>query len=142
VLETLSNQMRLDWRRLAVLSQTCTSLRLHRTVWCLGRRARRTRCSREKLGTLRLKFTRLSGEPVAPAPTVGSAISGRRTRPHRTVQCAKGVVAATVSFARKGRRLRIVHCLVVHRTVRCVHEQKATIAFQMGLQRLLAALGL
>jgi hypothetical protein len=38
---------------------------------------RRTRCSRELLGTLRLKFTGLPGEPAAPAPTVGSAISGR-----------------------------------------------------------------
>jgi hypothetical protein len=30
----------------------------------------------------------------------------------------------------------------VHRTVRCAHRQKARIAYQMELQRLLAALGL
>jgi hypothetical protein len=30
----------------------------------------------------------------------------------------------------------------VHRTVRCVTRQKARIAFLVGLQRLLAALGL
>jgi hypothetical protein len=33
-------------------------------------------------------------------------------------------------------------CPVVHRTVRCAHRQKAIIAYQMELQRLLAALGL
>jgi hypothetical protein len=31
---------------------------------------------------------------------------------------------------------------VVHRTVRCTTRQKATLAFLVGLQRLLAALGL
>jgi hypothetical protein len=58
----LSNQMRLDWRRLAVLSQTCTSLRgAPDSVWWPGWCTRRTRCSQEKLGTLRLKFIGLSG---------------------------------------------------------------------------------
>jgi hypothetical protein len=33
-------------------------------------------------------------------------------------------------------------CPVVHQTVRCTTRQKAGIAFQVGLQRLLAALGL
>jgi hypothetical protein len=33
-------------------------------------------------------------------------------------------------------------CPVVHRTVQCITRQKAGIAFQVGLQRLLAALGL
>jgi hypothetical protein len=33
-------------------------------------------------------------------------------------------------------------CPVVHRTVRCTTQQKASLAFQVGLQRLLAALGL
>jgi hypothetical protein len=33
-------------------------------------------------------------------------------------------------------------CPVVHRTVRCTTRQKVEIAFQVGLQRLLAALGL
>jgi hypothetical protein len=77
VLGTLPNEMRLDWRRLVVPSQTCTSMRVHRNVRCLGWHARRTRCPREKLETLQLKFTGLSGKPAAPVPTVGSAISGR-----------------------------------------------------------------
>jgi hypothetical protein len=33
-------------------------------------------------------------------------------------------------------------CPVVHRTVRCTTRQKASLAFQVGRQRLLAALGL
>jgi hypothetical protein len=33
-------------------------------------------------------------------------------------------------------------CTVVHRTVRCTIRQKASLAFQVSLQRLLAALGL
>jgi hypothetical protein len=33
-------------------------------------------------------------------------------------------------------------CPVAHRTIRCATRQKAGIAFQVGLQRLLAALGL
>jgi hypothetical protein len=85
VLGILSNQMKLDWRWLAVPSQTSTSMRVHQTVWCTlnsvwcpGWQARQTRCSREKLGMLRLKFTGLSDEPAAPAPTVGRAISVRR----------------------------------------------------------------
>jgi hypothetical protein len=33
-------------------------------------------------------------------------------------------------------------CPVVHRTIWCTTRQKASLAFQVGLQRLLAALGL
>jgi hypothetical protein len=155
MLVIFSNQMRLDWRRLAVPSQTCTSLLGHLTVRCAsdivrcpGWRARRTHCSRKNLGTLWLKFTGLSDELAAPAPTVSSAISGRRVASanghqaapncpvcHRTIRCAKGAVATTVGFARKGRRSHLF-------TVWCAHRQKATIAYQMKLQRLQAALGL
>jgi hypothetical protein len=59
-----------------------------------------------------LKITRLSGEPSAPAPTVGCAISGRHvaeptvTRP---VWCAKGTKGLTVGFARKEKELGTVH---------------------------------
>jgi hypothetical protein len=38
-------------------------------------------------------------------------------------------MVATIGFARKGRKSRVVHCPVVHRTVRCAHTQKATMAF-------------
>jgi hypothetical protein len=99
--------------------------------------------------------TGLSDEPAAPAPMVDSAISGRRVAQanghqatpdcpmcHRTIRCAKGVMAATIGFVRKERRVHTVHCPVVHQTIRCIHGQKATIVFQIGLQWLLAALGL
>jgi hypothetical protein len=53
------------------------------------------------LGTLRLKFTGLSGVPATPAPTVGNEISVQSTgdawpaptvtRPHQTVRCATGL---------------------------------------------------
>jgi hypothetical protein len=52
------------------------------------------------------------------------------------------LVATTVGFARKGRESRIVHYLVVHRTARCAHGQKATRAFQIELKWLLVALEL
>jgi hypothetical protein len=75
--------------------------KIHRTVWCR---------------------TGLSGEPIAPTPTVGSTINGRHvteptvTRPHRTVwcapdsvRCAKGTEGSTVGFARKGNKSGTVH---------------------------------
>jgi hypothetical protein len=92
--------------------------------------------------------TGLSGVAVALMPrstaqSVGDVwTSPIVTRLHWTFRCAKGVMAAMVGFAKKGRKSRNVHCLVVHRTVQCAHGQKATIAFQMELQWLLAALGL
>ena len=52
----------------------------------------------------RQRLTTQSARDAWPAPTV--------TRLHRTVRCAKGVVASTVGFARKGRRSRTVHSLV------------------------------
>jgi hypothetical protein len=71
-----------------------------------------------KVGGAMVKFTGLSGEPAAPAPTVGSAISGQHVARaniqqaapdyslcHWTVRCAKGVVATKVGFTRKGRKL-------------------------------------
>jgi hypothetical protein len=146
VLGSLSKQMKLDWKSLASPSQTCTSLRLHRTVRCtldsvrcLGWRARRTRCSREKLAGVTtivhwtvwcapdcLVCTRLSGVVAAPALTVGS--NQRTTRglrqwsPGRTDRSVcEGGMAATVGFTKKGRQSRTVHCPVVHRTVRCAH---------------------
>jgi hypothetical protein len=106
--------MRLDWIRLAVPSQTCTSLRCTGQCPVTRLERQRTCCSREKLEMLRLQFIGLSGEPTALVPTVGSAISTQSTcdawpkptvtRPHRTVRCAKGILATTVSFAKEGRK--------------------------------------
>jgi hypothetical protein len=96
-------------------------------------------------GGVWLKFTRLSGGapdcPVSkrsPAPTIG--------RVHRTVQCApdsvrcaNGPRGATVRYAYFGRR----SCTGLSTgSARCATRQKARMAFQVGLRRLLAALGL
>jgi hypothetical protein len=154
----LSNQKRLYWRSLAAPNQTCTSHRctelsgaqavlrlarpvnwllsgkvegatakIHRIVWCAPD------CSVSQPRPRQRSAARSAGDTWT-SPMV--------RRSHRTVWCATGAVSATVGFTSKGRKLRTVHCLVVHPTVRCAHEQKATMAFQMELQRLLIAFGL
>jgi hypothetical protein len=141
VLGTLTNQMKLDWRSLAKSSQTCTSLRctglsgVHWTV-ALGKSSR----------ALRLKFTGLSGEPTAPAPTVGNAISGQRVAranghqaapdcPVCTGQCPVRQGDQRLNSRLRQKRKEIRHCSysVVHRTVRCANRQKARIAYQMEI---------
>jgi hypothetical protein len=153
VLGTLTNQMKLDWRSLAKFSQTCTSLRC--TGLSSGQVQQRTRCSREISEGAAAKIhqtiqwcTRLSGEPTAPASTVGSTISERR------VARANGHQDAPDCPVRQGHRrlngrlhlkrkeIRHCSCPVVHRTVRCTNRHKARIAYQMEIQRLLAVLEL
>jgi hypothetical protein len=91
-------------------------------------------------------------------PTVGSTINGRHvaeptvTWSHQTVRCAPDSVRRPVgpkvqrsaSPEKEEDRApdRNCSCQVVHRTVRCTTRQEASIAFQMDLQRLLAALRL
>jgi hypothetical protein len=110
------------WRRTAII---------HRTVWwCTG----------------------LSGEPTAASATVGRAIRGRRVARfngrlgHRTVSGAPTSPELQRSTApeKETDPHRTVYsgCPVVHQTVRCATRQKARIAFLVGFQRLLAALGL
>jgi hypothetical protein len=164
VIGTLSNKMRLVWRRLAVPNQT--SLVCGCTKHCLVPRLarRRTCCSRKLLGTLRLKFTGLSG--VHRTVWCASDCSVSQQRPHqrsaaqsvRNQRAMRGL--CQWSLGRTGlsgvprdlscnnrlhqTRKEIAHCscLVVHRTVWCAHVQKTRIVYQMELQRLLAALGL
>jgi hypothetical protein len=73
-----------------------------------------------------------------PKPMIGWA--------HRTVSGAPTGPPAQRSDAPGKERNRAPDCYsscpVVHRTIRCATRQKAGIAFQVGLQRLLAALGL
>jgi hypothetical protein len=120
---------------------------------------RRNRRSREKFNGVRLKFTGLSGGapdcPVSqrstaqrsaaqfagdawPAPTVGrgTKLSGVPTATNLQRSDAtekEGDPRAPDSYS---------DYPVVHRTVRCATRQKARLAFQDCLQRLLAALGL
>jgi hypothetical protein len=126
---------------------------------------RRSRRSREKFNGVRLKFTGLSGGapdcPVSqrstaqrsaaksagdtwPAPTVGRGT--RLFGVHRIVSGAPTDTKVQRSSApeKEGDPHRIIYsdCPVAHRTVRCATRQKARLAFQDCLQRLLAALGL
>jgi hypothetical protein len=91
VLGTLSKREKSNWRSLAKSSQTCTSLRctglsdVHWTVSGAQVGSPSEHASLGKNSTRRgynspdcPMCTRLSGEPVEPTPTVGSAISGRR----------------------------------------------------------------
>jgi hypothetical protein len=111
--------------------QRCTT-KIHRTVrWCTG----------------------LSGEPTVPAPTVVRAISTRHVVrsngrlgapdcPMCTGQCPVRQPAL-----RSNGRMRLIWKEIAHQiatvTVRwCTTRQKAGIAFQDCLQRLLVALGL
>jgi hypothetical protein len=110
---------------------------IHRTVrWCTG----------------------LSGEPTVASVTVGHnprVTRGPRQRSaggtglsgvHWTVSGTPSGPELQRSFApeKEGDRHRTVYsdCPVAHRTVRCTTRQKARMAFLVGLQRLLAALGL
>jgi hypothetical protein len=110
--------------------RSCTAIN-HRTVrWCTG----------------------LSGEPTAPAAngrprdqraTHGqlqrsagcTGVSGAPTSPEEQRSDAPDMEGDCAPDMNSG-------CPVVRRTVRCTTGQKAGIAFQVGLQRLQAALGL
>ena len=61
---------------------------VHRTVSGAPGWLRRTCCSREVINGVRLKITGLSGEPSAPAPTVGSEINGRHVDQTNSHQAA------------------------------------------------------
>jgi hypothetical protein len=120
-----SCQVKRNWigEKLAEFSQTSTSL------WCTGLSGarlarRRTRRSREKAMAPWLKFTGLSGEPRPPAPTVGSAVRGRR------VARANGrLVTPNCPVRQRDRRsngqLRLIRKEIRHRTA-TVHVRWCT----------------
>jgi hypothetical protein len=153
--------MKLDWRSLAKSNQTSTSLRytglsgVHRIVsGAQAGPAANSLLSGISEGIVAKNHrtvqwrTELSGEPTAPAPMVGSAISGRRVARANSHQDARDCLMRQGDRRPNGRlsqkRKEIGHCScsVVHRIVRCPNRQKAKIAYQMEIQRLLAALGL
>jgi hypothetical protein len=142
---------------------------IHRTVrWCTrlsgdssaaksslsGKVQRRT----AKIHRTVLWCTGLSGEPTVDCATVDSEIGGRyvaRTNGRKGApDCpvctglsgAPTDVKVQWSFVpeKEGDPHRTVYsdCPVAHRTVRCATRQKARLAFQDCLQRLLATLGL
>jgi hypothetical protein len=123
---------------------------VHRTVSGALGRLRRTCCSREVINGVRLKFTRLFGEPmVGRVIRAGHVAEPTASRGHQTVRCApdsvrciNGSKAANGRLRQIRKEIRTGQCPVVHRTVRCARRQKARIAFLECNQRLLAALGL
>jgi hypothetical protein len=95
--------------------------------------------------------TELSGEPAVASATVGRAIRGRRVarangrQGHRTVRCAPNCPVHHLARRCNGRlrhNRKEIGTGLSTVTVRCATRQKARIAFLVGLQRLLAALGL
>jgi hypothetical protein len=100
---------------------------IHWTVWCAPD------CPVSQPRLCQRSVAQLASD-AWPEPTV--------TRPHRTVRCATGLSGVprgswqqwSASPEKEGDHTQF--------TVRCAHGQKATIAFQMKLQRFLAALGL
>jgi hypothetical protein len=145
--------------------QSCTTI-IHRTVrWCTGlsdeSSATNLSLSEKGKGDVAIIHrtvrwcTGLSGEPTAPA-TNGRPRDQRTTRGpcqrsvghtgHRTVSCAPTDPKDQRSDAPDMEGDRALDCYsdcpVVHRTIRCTTRQKARMAFQDCLQRLLAALGL
>jgi hypothetical protein len=151
----LSNREKSDWRSLVESSWTCARLRctglsgVHRTVsgaqaGSLGEQvALGKNSARHDYNSPDCPMSQPCPRQRSAEQSAGDAwTSPTVTRQHQIVRCATSVVATMVGFTRKGRKSRNVPCPVGHRTVRCAHGQKATMAFQMELQRLLAALGL
>jgi hypothetical protein len=125
---------------------------------CPVSRPRRSRRSREKFNGVRIKFTGLSGEPTVDCAngrsrnlraTRGRA-NGRQGAPDCPVCTGQSGAPTATNLQRsdapekEGDRAQDSYrdYLVAHRTVRCATRQKARLAFQDCLQRLLAALGL
>jgi hypothetical protein len=172
VLETEQRRKETNWKRLGCVQPNNSSGQVHRTVrWCTGqcpvrqagsRWTRRSRdltaaygynspdCpvvhrtirwanGRQRNGRLRnpratrgpqqrsIGHTKLSGvhRTVSGAPT--DPEDQRSDGPEKEGDCAPD------SYS---------DCPVVHQAVKCTTRQKASLAFHVGLQRLLAALGL
>jgi hypothetical protein len=99
-----------------------TVTRAHRTVRCATGSVAATVGFAEKEGNQALFTVRRASHAPSQRSraTSGDAwTSPTVTRAHQTVRCATGLVAAMISFARKGRKSGTIHCPVVHRTVRC-----------------------
>jgi hypothetical protein len=112
---------------------------IHRTVWwCTGLSGEPT------VANGRLRDPRATRGPQQ--WSVGHIGLSGVHRAHRTVSGAPTDPEDQRSDAleKKGDRAPDSYsdCPVVHRTVWCTTRQKASLAFQVGLQRLLAALGL
>jgi hypothetical protein len=146
----------------------CSKLQLglaHRTVrWCTRQCPMRqagprwTRRSRVSMAVYDYNSPDCPVNQRPPAPTVGRAIFARHvvaptavghnglSGVHRTVSGAptdpEDQQSTTLRMERNRAPNMNSSCPVVHRTVQCTTRQKARLAFQVGFQQLLAALGL
>jgi hypothetical protein len=114
--------LRIRRRRTAIIHRTvrwCTGLSGEPTVASANGRSRNPRATRGPQQRS-VGHTRMSGAPTDPEDQRSDALEKEGDR-------------APDSYS---------DCPVVHRTVRCTTRQKVSLAFQVGLQRLLAALGL
>jgi hypothetical protein len=111
---------------------------IHRTVrWCTGLSGEPTVASTNgrprNLHATRGLLQRSAGAPDCPVCTGQCPVSQSAQRSNgRICQIWKEIAHWTIYRT----------CPVAHRTVRCATRQKARIAFLVGLQWLLAALGL
>jgi hypothetical protein len=103
-------------------------------------------------GGVRLKITGLSSEPTVACangqPRNLRVTRGRANGRLGTPDCpvCTGQCPVRQPTLRTNGRMRLIWKAIAHRTttvtLRCTTRQKASLAFQVGLQRLLAALGL
>jgi hypothetical protein len=141
----------------------CTTI-IHRTVrWCTGLSGESSATNSSPSGKAKGRRGYNSPDcPVSqqsPAPTIGRAIFARRVAAPMVGRGAPDcpVCIGHCPACQRARSYNgqlcpiwkaIMHrtiyrtCPVAHRTVRCATRQKEGIAFLVGLQRLLAALGL
>jgi hypothetical protein len=99
-----------------------TVTRAHQTIRCATGSVAATVGFAEKEGNQALFTVRRASHAPSQRSCATSGdtwTSPMVTRAHQTVRCATGPVAATIGFARKGRKSGTIHCPVVHRTVRC-----------------------
>jgi hypothetical protein len=111
---------------------------IHRTVrWCTGLSGEPTvACANSRprnLRTTRGLLQRSAGALDCPVCT-------RQCLVHQSAQRSNGRICQM--WKEIAHRTVYRTCPVAHRTVRCATRQKARLAFQVGAQRLLAALGL
>jgi hypothetical protein len=139
----IKGRQRKERRKGAGLRSTGRSGATHRTVRCVPDNrcmVHPTLCSWVFLATSAI-FIGQSGVPAVqwlPA----TSTKGQRSygAPDRPMHHKKG--NHPIRRFSDASCARTVHCPVVHQTVRCTNGQKTRIAYQMELQRLLAALGL
>jgi hypothetical protein len=118
---------------------------IHQTVrWCTGLSGEPTVASANgrprNLRATRGLLQRSAGAPDCPVCTGQCPVCTGQCPVRQSAQRSNGRIYQI--WKEIAHRTVYRTCPVAHRTVRCATRQKAGIAFQVGLQRLLTALGL